>query len=50
MHLLSVEADVVRNLVHCLKRCDVEVAGLAAPPMSPGSRRWSRTSRNWARR
>jgi len=30
MHLLSIDADVVRNLVHCLKRCDVEVAGLAA--------------------
>jgi len=30
MHLLSVEADVVRNLVHCMKRCDVDVAGLAA--------------------
>lgn len=30
MHMLSVDGDVVRNLVHCLKRCDVEVAGLAA--------------------
>ncbi|WP_127110594.1 cell division protein FtsA [Pararhodobacter zhoushanensis] len=30
MHLLSVDTDVVQNLVHCLKRCDVEVAGLAA--------------------
>ncbi|MFN3955200.1 MAG: cell division protein FtsA [Pararhodobacter sp.] len=30
MHLLSIDADVVRNLVHCLKRCDVELAGLAA--------------------
>jgi cell division protein FtsA len=30
MHLVTVDADVVRNLVHCLKRCDVEVAGLAA--------------------
>jgi cell division protein FtsA len=29
MHMLSVDGDVVRNLVHCLKRCDVEVAGLA---------------------
>lgn len=29
MHLVSVGADVVQNLVHCLKRCDVEVAGLA---------------------
>ncbi len=30
MHLLSIDADVVRNLLHCLKRCDVELAGLAA--------------------
>ena len=30
LHLLSVEAAVVQNLVECLKRCDVEVAGLAA--------------------
>ena len=30
LHLLSVNADVVHNLVQCLKRCDVEVAGLAA--------------------
>ncbi|HHX90227.1 MAG TPA: cell division protein FtsA [Paracoccus sp.] len=30
MHLLSIGADVVQNLVHCLKRCDVEVAGLAS--------------------
>lgn len=29
LHLVSVEADVVQNLVQCLKRCDVEVAGLA---------------------
>ncbi len=30
MHLVSIDAAVVGNLVHCLKRCDVEVAGLAA--------------------
>jgi cell division protein FtsA len=30
LHLVSVQADVVHNLVACLKRCDVEVAGLAA--------------------
>ncbi len=36
MHLLSVDTDVVQNLVHCLKRCDVEVAGLAAAPYVAG--------------
>ncbi len=30
MHLLSVEADVVANLIHCIKRCDLEIAGLAS--------------------
>lgn len=30
MHMLSIDADVMQNLVHCLKRCDVEVAGLAS--------------------
>ena len=36
LHLLSVDSDVVQNLVHCLKRCDVEVAGLAAAPYVAG--------------
>ena len=36
LHLLSVEADVVQNLVHCLQRCDVEVAGMAAAPYVAG--------------
>lgn len=36
MHLLSVNADVVKDLVHCLKRCDVEVAGLASAPYVAG--------------
>lgn len=36
LHLASVDADVVQNLVHCLKQCDVEVAGLAAAPYVAG--------------
>ncbi|WP_323037328.1 cell division protein FtsA [Pararhodobacter sp.] len=36
MHMLSVDADVVQNLIHCLKRCDVEVAGMAAAPYVAG--------------
>lgn len=36
MHLLSVDADVVQNLIHCLKRCTVEVAGMAAAPYVSG--------------
>ncbi len=30
MHLLTVEADVVQNLLYCIKRCDLELAGLAS--------------------
>ncbi len=30
MHLLSVDAAAVQNLVHCIRRCDLELAGLAS--------------------
>ena len=30
MHMLSVDAGVVRNILHCIKRCDLELAGLAS--------------------
>ncbi len=30
MHMLTVDADVVRNLAHCMTRCDLELAGLAS--------------------
>jgi cell division protein FtsA len=30
MHLLSVEGTAVQNLIHCIKRCDLEIAGLAS--------------------
>ena len=30
LHLLSVEASVVQNLLHCIKRCDLELAGIAS--------------------
>ncbi|OSP54986.1 cell division protein FtsA [Pseudoruegeria sp. SK021] len=30
MHLLAVDRDVVRNILHCIKRCDLELAGLAS--------------------
>lgn len=30
MHLLTVEDAVVANLLHCIKRCDLELAGLAS--------------------
>ncbi len=30
MHLLTVDTDVVQNLVHCIRRCDLELAGIAS--------------------
>jgi len=30
MHMLTVDAAVVANLLHCIKRCDLEIAGLAS--------------------
>lgn len=30
MHLLSVEASVVQNLLFCIRRCDLELAGIAS--------------------
>jgi cell division protein FtsA len=30
MHLLTVEASVIQNLLHCIKRCDLELAGIAS--------------------
>lgn len=30
MHVLTVESAVIRNLLYCIKRCDLEVAGLAS--------------------
>jgi len=36
IHLLTVEGDRVRTLAHCLKRCDMEPAGLAASAYTAG--------------
>ncbi len=30
MHLLTVDATAIENLLYCIKRCDLEVAGLAS--------------------
>jgi cell division protein FtsA len=30
LHLLSVEASVIQNLLYCIKRCDLELAGIAS--------------------
>jgi len=30
MHMLTVDATVVGNLLHCIRRCDLEIAGLAS--------------------
>ena len=30
MHMLTIDAAAVQNLAHCIKRCDLELAGLAS--------------------
>ena len=30
MHLLTIDTDVMHNLLYCIKRCDMELAGLAS--------------------
>ncbi len=36
MHLLTVDEGVMRNILHCIKRCDLEVAGLAHSAYAAG--------------
>ena len=36
MHLLSIEATAIETLLHCVKRCDLELAGLASAPYAAG--------------
>jgi len=36
MHLLTVEVGAVRNLVHCIGRCDLDLAGLASSAYASG--------------
>ncbi len=36
LHLLTVDTAVISNLLHCIKRCDLEVAGLASAAYASG--------------
>ncbi|MCV6587227.1 MAG: cell division protein FtsA [Marinibacterium sp.] len=36
MHMLTVDADVIQNLAHCIKRCDLELAGIASASYAAG--------------
>ncbi len=36
MHMLTVDAATVQNLVHCIKRCDLELAGIASSAYASG--------------
>ena len=36
MHMLTVDAAAVQNLAHCVKRCDLELAGIASAPFVSG--------------
>ncbi len=36
MHVLTIDADMVRNALYCIRRCDLEVAGLASSAYASG--------------
>ena len=36
LHMLTVDADVIQNLVHCIRRCDLELAGIASSAYASG--------------
>ncbi len=36
MHMLTVDTSVIQNLIYCLKRCDLELAGLASSAYASG--------------
>jgi len=36
MHVLTVDADVVQNALYCIRRCDLEVAGVASSAYASG--------------
>jgi cell division protein FtsA len=37
LHLLSVDASVIQNLLYCIKRCDLELAGIASSAYVSGA-------------
>ncbi len=47
MHLLSVDGGAIQNLVYCIRRCDLELAGLASSAYVSAVSSLSRTNRNW---
>ncbi|MEZ5912927.1 MAG: cell division protein FtsA [Paracoccaceae bacterium] len=36
MHLLTIDSDAVQNLLYCIKRCDLELAGIASSAYASG--------------
>lgn len=36
MHMLTIEANAIETLLHCVKRCDLELAGIASSPYVAG--------------
>ncbi len=36
MHLLTVDTALIRNLLHCIRRCDMELAGVASSAYASG--------------
>ena len=36
MHMLTIDAHAIETILHCVKRCDLELAGIASSPYAAG--------------
>jgi len=36
LHLVTIDADVIENILYCIKRCDMELAGIASSAYASG--------------
>ena len=48
MHLVTVGATPLRNILHCIRRCDLELGGVVVSSYASGLASLSRTSRSSA--
>ena len=46
LHIVTVKESAIQNLNYCVKRCDVELAGVASHLMFLGKRLWLKMNRN----
>ena len=47
MHMLTVSEKSILDLAYCIKRCDLELAGIASSHMHLAWPLWLRMSKSW---